>query len=84
MNLHGQAINRFSVLLTDTTAGEEVIVEVQLTSRYVTPLANGWVHVSVPLAQLNPKGVRISSVQLKNYTATTLGPIHVDDLQFVP
>jgi hypothetical protein len=83
VNTHGQAITQFSVLLTDTTSRQDVIVEVILKSAYVTPLANGWIHVSVPLSALNPQGKAISSVQLKNATAGTLAAINIDDVQFV-
>jgi hypothetical protein len=82
VNTHGQAITAFSVLLTDATTAEEVIVEVTLKSAYVTPLANGWVHIAVPLADIDPRGVAISSVQLKNATGGTLAAINVDDVRF--
>src|SRR5205085_6842377 len=61
-----------------------VIREVVLANNYVTGrLANGWVHVSVPLSQLNPNNLAISGVQLKNATNADLATVHLDDVQLV-
>lgn len=81
---NGLPLSDFSVLLTDNTANQAVIREITLTPANVTAtLANGWVRVTVPVAQLNPASVAISTVQLKNATGQTLPQINLDDIRFV-
>jgi len=82
LNPNGQQLNTFLALFTD--ANGAIIREVPLAyGNVVRTLADGWVHLSVPVTQLNPSDVPISSVQLKNATGGTLAPIHVDDVQLV-
>lgn len=84
LRTNGQALGNFSVLFTDTTAGEAVIAQVTLSqSNVVAALGNGWVRVAVPVAQLNPANVPISTVQLKNATGGRLAQINLDDIRFV-
>jgi hypothetical protein len=82
VNPHGQPIGNCSVLFTDLA--DTVLNEVVLSQANVAAtLANGWVRVSVPVSQLNPARVTISSVQLKNATSTRLPTIQIDDVRFV-
>jgi hypothetical protein len=75
---NGYPITDFGALLTNGT--ENVIKEVALSSSMVTSLGNGWYQVSVPLSQLNPSNVSISSIQLKNELNASLNTVHYDDV----
>ncbi|MBA3943379.1 MAG: cellulase family glycosylhydrolase [Herpetosiphonaceae bacterium] len=84
VNPAGQPLRDFSVLFTDTSPNHNVIAQVTLSSRSVKArLGNGWVRVAVPLTQLNPSKIPISSIQLKNATGGNLATIHVDDVKFL-
>ena len=79
---NGQPLGNFSALLTDGAGN--VTAQIPLAAGNVTAtLANGWVRVAVPLAQLNPANVPIGTVQLKNVTGNGLPQINVDDVRFV-
>ncbi|MGN6565858.1 MAG: cellulase family glycosylhydrolase [Thermomicrobiales bacterium] len=84
VNTHGQPVTNFSVLFTDNTAARTVLHEVILSpANVVATLPNGWLRVSVPVADLNPAHAVVGSVQLKNATAGPLASINVDDVQLV-
>ncbi len=79
---NGQPLGNFSVLLMDMNGN--VLPEVRLSSSDVTAqLANGWVRVSVPVAELNPADVQIREIHLKNGTNQSLPAINIDDVRFV-
>ncbi len=79
---NGQPLSNFSVLLIDMNG--KVLPEVRLSPSNVTAqLANGWVRLSVPVAQLNPADVQIREIHLKNGTNQSLPAINIDDVRFV-
>ena len=46
-------------------------------------LGNGWVHIAVPVSQLNPRNLLLRNVQLKNATNRKLSTVHIDDVELV-
>jgi len=78
---NGQSIRDFSALLLDTRG--RVIRRVTLSPANITGTpASGWVHVAVPLSQLNPSNVLVKSIQLKNRTNRNLAMVYIDDIRF--
>jgi hypothetical protein len=83
LRLNGQPITSLAVLLKAYPGGT-TLGQVRLTQAHVTAtLANGWVRVAVPVAQLNPGNATAYTVQIQNQTSVRLGTIHVDTLRFV-
>jgi Cellulase (glycosyl hydrolase family 5) len=82
LNPNGQPISDFGALFTNTSGG--VVKQIALGSKYVKTLSNGWQQVSIPVSQLNPSHVLISTIQLKNQKSTSLKSVHVDDVRLSP
>jgi outer membrane biosynthesis protein TonB len=83
LHTHGQALSALAVLLKAYPGGQS-LGEVRLAQAHVTAtLADGWVRVAVPVAQLNPGNATAYTVQVQNGTASPLATIHVDALRFV-
>jgi hypothetical protein len=78
---NGQPISDFGALFTNGSGS--VVKEIALSSATATPLSGGWYQVTIPLSQLNPSNVNISSIQLKNELNANLASVHYDDVMFV-
>ncbi len=82
VNTKGQSLEDFAILVVDPQGSW--INEIQLSQNNVTnTLANGWVHISVPMSMLNPSGQTIGGIQLKNWLNTSLVTIYIDDVMLV-
>jgi len=82
LNPNGKPIRDFAVLFLDT--GGNVIREQTLSSANVIgATGNGFEHVSVPVSVLDPSGVAIKEIQLKNATDDRLSTIYVDNVQLM-
>jgi hypothetical protein len=78
LNPSGQPITDFGALLTDSSGA--VINEAALANNNVTALSGGWYQVTLPLSQLNPSNVMISTIQLKNEMDASMATVHYDDV----
>jgi hypothetical protein len=82
MYLNKQPITDFAVLVLDLQGN--VLQEIALWQGYITGNpAQGWVHISVPIAQLDPNKVPYHDIQIKDGLSTPLSPVHVDNVQLV-
>ncbi len=80
LNTGGQPIEDLSALFTDMN--DQIIKQVALSQAHaVETLENGWVHVVVPMSELNPSNEPILTIQIKNSTQEQLETVHVDDIQ---
>jgi hypothetical protein len=79
LNTNGQPITDFGALMTYASGGG-AIKEIALSSSMVKPLANGWVLVAIPVAQLNPSNAAVGTIQLKNEVNATLQTVRYDDV----
>jgi hypothetical protein len=79
LNTGGQPINDFGVVLS--TPSGDWINEIVLTSGMTTPLPNGWVKVTLLLAQDDPHNTPIGVFDFGNATPQTLGPARYDNIQ---
>jgi hypothetical protein len=86
LNMLGQGIeeNFLATLLTEDPSGN-VINEVFLDeeTHVVADLGDGWVRVAVPVSALNPNGLAVASVQIKNESPGALSTIHLDLIRLV-
>lgn len=79
LNTGGQPISNFSV--TIATPSDSWINEIILSSSNVTAnLGNGWVHVSLPLTQLDPNNKSIGYIDLGNALNKPISQAHIDDV----
>jgi hypothetical protein len=75
---NGQPIADFGVFLVSTSGN--TIKSIVLSVRDVTALTNGWLQISLPLTRLNPSGLPVGAIQLKNELNQTLAVVHYDDV----
>lgn len=78
LNPNGQPVSDFGAILIGATGSG--IKEVPLSGDDVTSLTGGWVRVSIPLSALNPSGLPVIAVQLRNELNTDLQTVHYDDV----
>jgi hypothetical protein len=83
-NTNWQSLNSFSFALTAAGSGEPINTITLDRATIVADLGDGWVRLSLPVADLNPDGVLIGALVLRNASGRDLGTIHLDDLRFVP
>ncbi|HYT44563.1 MAG TPA: hypothetical protein VEP90_19690, partial [Methylomirabilota bacterium] len=82
VNTAGQPINDLGVAISDNKG--QWINEVVLSSTNITQsLPGGWVHISLPLSQLDPTNIPIGTIDLENALNKSINLIHVDDVHFV-
>jgi len=82
INTSGQPINDFGIVLISSKG--QWINEVTLSiSNIIQTLPGGWVHISLPLSQLDSANTPIGTVDLENALNKSINLIHVDDVQFV-
>ena len=82
INTGGQPINDFGVIISDDKGGW--INEVVLSSSDITQsLPGGWVHISIPLSQLDSTNTPIGTIDLENALDKSTKLIHIDDVHFV-
>jgi hypothetical protein len=80
INTGGQLLEDLSALFTDMN--DKIIKQVALSQAHVVEtLENGWVHVVVPISELNPSNEPVLTIQIKNSTQKQLETMHVDDVQ---
>jgi Glycosyl hydrolase catalytic core len=82
VNTAGQPINDLGVIISDNKG--QWINEVVLSSTNITQsLSGGWVHISIPLSQLDATSTPIGTIDLENALNKSINLIRVDDVQFV-
>lgn len=81
INTGGQPIDDLGVVISDNK--DNWINEVVLSSSNITQsLPGGWVHISLPLSQLDPTNTPISTIDLENALNRSINLIRVDDVHF--
>jgi hypothetical protein len=82
VNTEGQPVNDLGVVISDNKGNW--INEVILSSSNITQsLPGGWIHVSLPLSQLDPTNTPVGAIDLENALNKSINLIRVDDVHFV-
>ncbi len=81
-NSHWQSLANFSVTLVahDGTPLPTIGLDQAII---LDDLGDGWVHLGVSLASLNPNNLVIGSIVFRNTSGHDLSVIHLDDIQFI-
>jgi endoglucanase len=82
-NTHGQSLAGFAIALTAGDGGEVRPFRLDAAT-ILADLGGGWVRLAVPLTELNPEGIAVRGVLLRNAAGRDLRTIHLDDLWLVP
>lgn len=81
VNLQGQPLSHFAALFVSPSGSG--IHAVILSDQLLVGRSGDWLHVSVPVASLDPDRKPIAAVQLKNQLDSTLPTVYFDDVQLV-
>lgn len=77
--LNNQQLNTISAFMFTTNGNIQNTIK--LSNKYVTGTPGpGWVHISIPVSQLNPSNVAIHGLQIRNNSSTAMSMIHLDDV----
>jgi endoglucanase len=84
IDTHGQPLSNFTLALTARAGGGAIAAIPLDQARVLGDLGDGWTRLALPLDALNPEGVPIYGLTIRNVTGRDLRTIHLDDIRLVP
>jgi len=84
INTHDQPLSDFTLALTGQSGGGAIVTLSLDGAQVLGDLGDGWTRLALPLDALNPQGVPIYGLTIRNVTGRDLRTIHLDDIRLVP
>jgi endoglucanase len=84
INTHDQPLSDFTLALTGQSGGGAITAIPLDEAQVLGELGDGWTRLALPLDALNPEGVPVYGLTIRNVTGRDLRTIHLDDIRLVP
>jgi len=84
INTHDQPRGDFTLALTAQSGGGAIAALPLDGAQLLGDLGDGWLRLALPLDALNPEGVPVYGLTIRNVAGRDLRTIHLDDIRLVP
>ena len=84
INTHDQPLSDFTLALTGQPGGGAIVTLSLDGAQVPGDLGDGWTRLALPLDALNPQGVPVYGLTIRNVTGRDLRTIGLDDIRLVP